>query len=571
METLKTTEVIMIINIKKDGFNIILEFDNKKLRLAEILQKYFDTINKKTYFFSKDITNSISSIMHNGIDLHDIIQPMIYGKFREPLLYSIAIRDFLLSKKATSVLIGSGVPPLLVTVIKLVCKDLRIPFSIKPKYLYLNLLLFKINKSLLRILHYAKFIILSLMSFFYQKKVLVNTPRLFLTFGYYSFEKTLNNLINISGKSLETLVITASTRFKNLSNEFAIKENGRIIMIGRGRFLKPQDSLLIIYNHILFRRKVNKLLKVHESEHIFLLNILRKELLREIILSLTTAITNICIAKRVISVSNPRILIAADDASGWWCRSFISIYKKYNIPTLTIQHGLIEDPYLYIPFSDVFCSWGRSSMELLLQSEEEIKSRLLITGSPFLFNNMDTALSDKTNVLVILTRFSEDEYDELKLIFTNLINTSKLLRQKLLIKPHPSDSALSFYREIIEKLDAKDLCSIEHGNISEIAQRSKLGFLLAPSTAMIEAIASGCFLVGIKSDIFSRRPTLNWIDKIPIIPNDGRDIKYFMEKSAAELNTDVKDQYAQIHDIVKFFGEKANKKIFDIVNEIEKK
>jgi len=227
------------------------------------------------------------------------------------------------------------------------------------------------------------------------------------------------------------------------------------------------------------------------------------------------SITFIETAKRILDGIKPSIILMHDEY-GTLQLSIIKEAKKRNIPTISIQHGSnTESSISYVhpkhhirdetnnlnfPLPQKICVWSEKSKEDLIKSGNFPDDIPVITGDPkidFLpyaitrFNQKNICkklkIPSEKKIIVYATQpFANIQEKEL---ITNSIFRSikKLDDTFLLIKVHPNEDNLSFYKEIAEKFKVTNYSIQQFFNLYEILFISDV-VINAYSTVGIEAM-----------------------------------------------------------------------------------
>jgi glycosyltransferase involved in cell wall biosynthesis len=96
--------------------------------------------------------------------------------------------------------------------------------------------------------------------------------------------------------------------------------------------------------------------------------------------------------ERLLLAEKPEVIILSDEV-GFYGRAFVTACKNFNIRTIGVQHGAIDEnhieylhtdegPLLPCPIPDVTAVWGAKDKRLLIESGLYSESNVIVTGSP---------------------------------------------------------------------------------------------------------------------------------------------------------------------------------------------
>jgi len=196
--------------------------------------------------------------------------------------------------------------------------------------------------------------------------------------------------------------------------------------------------------------------------------------------------------------------------------SIIKEAQKRNIPTVSIQHGAntessisyfhlkhhVQDEtnYLNFPLPQKICVWSEKSKEDLIKRGNFPDDVPVITGDPkidFLsnaikkFNHKNICQKLKIppeKMIIVFATQSLPNIQEKELITNSVFKSIKNLDDVfLLIKAHPNETNLSFYKDIAKKFEVKNYSIQQFFNLYEILYISDV-VINAFSTVGIEAL-----------------------------------------------------------------------------------
>jgi UDP-N-acetylglucosamine 2-epimerase len=202
---------------------------------------------------------------------------------------------------------------------------------------------------------------------------------------------------------------------------------------------------------------------------------------------------------RVLEKEGPSVVVTLGDELEAE-KALVCLANIYGVPTLSLQHGVIANPYSLLPLvSEKIALWGPSSKELLVKYGIPL-SRLIVTGAPrydFLFDKN----GDKKRVSInIKPRIGLKEGESFIILATEpyrLMENAKvieLLRKilsridnlRLVVKVHPAGS-LRTYRKLIRRNKWDDVIVIKNVPSYDLINASEM-VITVYSTRAVEAI-----------------------------------------------------------------------------------
>ena len=228
-----------------------------------------------------------------------------------------------------------------------------------------------------------------------------------------------------------------------------------------------------------------------------------------------TAITLIETAKKIIEVEKPSVIVMYDEYGALQI-AIIKAAKDKGIPTISLQHGLIPDnilPYFHypehinnenqsvvFPLPDKMCVWSESSKKNLIEIGNFSSSIPVITGDPkvdflpkakksFDYEKIRGILNINNNKKIIL--FATENLpnkEEREIVAKSVISKVKDFQNcHLIIKPHPNESDISIYENLISENKLSDVSILRDVNLYEMLYISDL-VILSYSTVGVEAM-----------------------------------------------------------------------------------
>ncbi len=230
------------------------------------------------------------------------------------------------------------------------------------------------------------------------------------------------------------------------------------------------------------------------------------------------ALTLIDAAKRIIDKENPSIIVMYDEY-GALQLSLINEAKKRNIPTVSLQHGLITDNILSyyhkpehitnknsslnFPLPDKMCVWSERAKTNLVQFGMFHPSIPVITGDPkvdFLPKAIKTfeleKISKKFNVqknnkIILFATENLPNQKERVMVAKNVISLMKsLMNFHLILKIHPNETDISIYKKLISEYGLSNYTIIKDANLYELLYLADI-VIVSYSTVGVEAMRMG--------------------------------------------------------------------------------
>lgn len=202
---------------------------------------------------------------------------------------------------------------------------------------------------------------------------------------------------------------------------------------------------------------------------------------------------------RVLEKEGPAVVVTLGDELEAE-KALVCLANLYGIPTLSLQHEVISNPYSFMPLvSEKIALWGPSSKDLLAKYGIPT-SRLIVTGAPrydFLFNknggdkpapvNIKSQLGLNEGERFII--FATEPYRSLENakaieILRDILSGMENLR--LVIKVHPTGS-LRAYRRLIRTNSWQDIIAVKNVPIYDLIRAGEM-VITVYSTRAVEAI-----------------------------------------------------------------------------------
>ncbi len=186
-------------------------------------------------------------------------------------------------------------------------------------------------------------------------------------------------------------------------------------------------------------------------------------------------------------------------------RTAVRVFKSKGLPSIILQHGLLFEPELYLPFeADLMAVWSSWYKERFIALGAE-EGRLKITGSPKFDALVGGSCKADKNTITLATnthwaRYTEEQN---RALFRWLYSALDELGEHLTIKLHPEEvrQGKNYYLEGLGDFSFPREIMSGPVHWPELLQRSKL-LLHTCSTVALEAVMAGIPVI-----------TINFTDK----------------------------------------------------------
>lgn len=209
-----------------------------------------------------------------------------------------------------------------------------------------------------------------------------------------------------------------------------------------------------------------------------------------------TSVSFIEAAKRILDTIKPSVILMHDEY-GTLQLSLIKEAKKRNIPTISIQHGANTETWIsYVhkiqhvkdesgkisfPLPQKMCVWSNKAKGNLLKFGNFPNNIPEVTGDPkidFLpkaiqqFNS--TRIKEKLNIptrkkIILFATQTLPNLQEKELITKSVFESIKNLQDVyLIIKAHPNETGLSFYKKIADENDVSNYTIQQFSSLYEL-------------------------------------------------------------------------------------------------------
>jgi len=201
------------------------------------------------------------------------------------------------------------------------------------------------------------------------------------------------------------------------------------------------------------------------------------------------------IIKNVTEVEKPEIIVVMDDRSGFG-KSAVATGNLLNIPTLLVQHGLINDSPVYGPsLVDKMAVFGNYTKEVLIKLGV-YEQQIVVTGQPRfdkILNNKYGAkkfrrqLGINENKRIIVWAAAPLSPSENTLTLIEIVAAVQEIEEvQLVVKFHPDDN-MEWCRSKIEEIGIKDIVLTRDGDLYELLHVCDV-LITKHSTVALEAM-----------------------------------------------------------------------------------
>lgn len=164
-------------------------------------------------------------------------------------------------------------------------------------------------------------------------------------------------------------------------------------------------------------------------------------------------------------------------------RAIISAARKAGILSVVIQHGVIANTKLYLPYADKIAVWGEIEKQKLCRAGVE-SARIVVTGSPT-HTKCQPLKKQKIDNLKILYATTPLDSKERHRILKNVITASKELGAELTIRPHPSENYEFYY--INNKINYK--YKVDNKTLLKVQlDKANIGIIISSTVALDMAL-----------------------------------------------------------------------------------
>lgn len=250
----------------------------------------------------------------------------------------------------------------------------------------------------------------------------------------------------------------------------------------RNNFIYKNKSV-----YILFKEELNKLIRNFYSQ-----------LFREYV-----------VFERVFRELKPRNVLVASD-SHKMSRLSVLMARKYNINSVTLQHGAPVDYCVYTPvFADKVAVWGEYAKSWFIRHGVSAE-KVSVTGQPRfdkIYKKKEQFVVTKETlnmkkILFVVSGISDSfgKYETIRSL--NILNNilQKVNNYKLIIKLHPGEKETQFIKDIMDSLNFKNFTITRNANLYNLIIDSSV-VITTFSTVGIEALMFDKPLIIIESNL----------------------------------------------------------------------
>jgi vancomycin permeability regulator SanA len=193
-------------------------------------------------------------------------------------------------------------------------------------------------------------------------------------------------------------------------------------------------------------------------------------------------------------------LILLDADVNFFEKTFAQVGKRFNLPSIVVQHGVIGNKRGFLPSSaDFFLSFGEKSKEYLIKYGYE-KDKIIITGSPQFdkYFNLEIPEKNKKKIIFIMSTYSSKDINpEMEIpsqgwkdIYRMLFNSlKKFPGYELIIKSKGKGELEDLPRTIAEEIgiDVQRIKIIERISPIELMKDTEM-VIVTDSTMAFDAL-----------------------------------------------------------------------------------
>ncbi|MGR3176656.1 MAG: hypothetical protein ACUZ8E_01200 [Candidatus Anammoxibacter sp.] len=478
---------VKLCNLKENNrANIVMEVvgTGTKYYYPDMALKLRQTAREIGYRTTKEYAESfLNTVKFDDINVMEIIQPIFYYNTKEIVLDFLILDRVIKKHNIREIIISRNVMFDFVYIVFRYGKvDKNINVKIKSKFIFLlKYGLWKLEQNVLVFAHFMKvFLGLFLVKKSY-KAIPDNIDTIFCSFGRVSLFKPLQKSIVDVSKECQTAILSgfSDKRYSLPSEEKRIARSKNISLLLRESHIKAGDFFYVL--NLKFHRKIDNIPADNKMAR-SLLEVIQYIYKRYIPLTKL----QILIIERLLRKHQPTVCVVGEDA-GYINRSVVAVSKKKRISSFTVQHGVIQDIYMYLPYSDYFIASSTEEAKKLNKLSHFFKSRVIVDNSHSKTNyklNINDVRRNK--VLLVSTTFSKWEF---LYVYKGIEELLKWVdSKKLVVKLHPLEKS-NHYRRLDEQVHI-----VQKGDIVPLLKQSKLAIFFDISTVMTEAINEGCLI-----------------------------------------------------------------------------
>lgn len=311
-----------------------------------------------------------------------------------------------------------------------------------------------------------------------------------------------------------------------------------------------------------------------------------------------TSVTFIETAKNILDTIKPSVIMMHDEY-GTLQLSIIKEAARRKIPTISIQHGVNTETWMsYIhkpehvsnknndlnfPLPDKLCVWSETAKNNLIKFGNFSTDIPVVTGDPktdFLSHvitqfDKEEILSKlnipQKNRIILFATQNISQLNEKELMTKTVFETvSHIENSFLIIKAHPNETNLSFYKKIADQQNIKNFIVLQFHNLYELIHISDV-VVVSFSTVGFEAMRLRKPVICLNLlSLHDDDPLIK--SHIPIIINSSHEfipaIKKCLDSKKIIQMLDDQESLAE-KEIGKFDGN-ASSRIFNLIIEMKK-
>jgi len=203
--------------------------------------------------------------------------------------------------------------------------------------------------------------------------------------------------------------------------------------------------------------------------------------------------TLIELMEEIVRKENPDLFLLGDDMFYSW-RITTLVAKKFNIPTLVLQHGALMDFSARGLYADNIAVYGRETKNILIKRGVDRRRIYAIGNANFdvLYkkrfddgaNKVKLGIPNSKKIILFTATGNDSDTEDIKLIMKSM---RKLNNVYLIIKLHPNYYKSEKHYLSIIKENVKNILIIKNFNVSDIIHLSDV-MITRKSTTALEAV-----------------------------------------------------------------------------------
>jgi len=300
--------------------------------------------------------------------------------------------------------------------------------------------------------------------------------------------------------NFSTLKTIINSKCKIITEEFIYDQTTETNYLNANKQMKNQISELW--------KKQNIFNKFFTFEETTIFKLIKPVLIELIENRLTNTIKEIELAHRMFEKIQINYSVVINEA-GFYEQIISALSKKFNVNCIHMQEGYhwdtkevnqnLESQGVYLHDAQKLLVWGDIDRKLAIENAAIPSKKIAIIGAP----RYDDLFSSKSNKgdYILLASSADPQPEEVEGLrvqkiekylsdIQEICKTVSELKEKLIVKLHPSPTQLTNLDELANKIDPK-IRILSSGDITDLLPNAKALICIGISSTMIEAIILG--------------------------------------------------------------------------------